>query len=191
MHEVIDYDTVGWRLGAVNERIWGEDEPALKLFNTAAKHTYELHISDRALNTKQADRLFASVCKLSKLVAQLESLPNWLTQGKQLERAMFSRTEAPMVLAVVSEAERFSLKHLRKIHQQLVDNKSVTSLNESLVVEILRVLAEMVVYGDNKSELLFDFFCEKNMLSLFLEIMWTEIGCPCRVHVQVITVAVS
>ena len=98
---------------------------------------------------------------------------------------MFSRAESSSVLAVVSEAERFSLKHLRKIYQQLYDNKSVTKGNESLVVEILRVLAEMVVYGDNKSELLFDFFCEKNMLSLFLEIMWTEIGCSCRVHVQV------
>ena len=98
---------------------------------------------------------------------------------------MFSRAEPSMTLASVSEADRFSLKHLRKIYQQLVENKSVTRNNESLVVEILRVLAEMVVYGDNKSELLFDFFCEKNMLSLFLEIMWTEIGCPCRVHVQV------
>ena len=98
---------------------------------------------------------------------------------------MFSRAESVATLAVVSEAERFSLKHLRKIHQQLVDNKSVHQGNEALVVEILRVLAEMVVYGDNNSELLFDFFCEKNMLSLFLEIMWTEMGCPCRVHVQV------
>ncbi len=44
----------------------------------------------------------------------------------------------------------------------------------------------MVVYGDNKSELLFDFFCEKNMLSLFLEIMWTEGGCPPVVHIQIL-----
>jgi len=45
----------------------------------------------------------------------------------------------------------------------------------------------MVVYGDNKSELLFDFFCEKNMLALFLEIMWVEgPGCPSAVHVQIL-----
>ena len=98
---------------------------------------------------------------------------------------MFSRAETAATIAHVTEAERFSLKHLRKIYQQLFDNKSVNQANEDLVVEILRVLAEMVVYGDNNSELLFDFFCEKNMLSLFLEIMWTEIGCPCKVHVQV------
>jgi protein CLEC16A len=100
---------------------------------------------------------------------------------------MFSRVEPPsMALAAVSEIDRFSLKHLREIHKQLFDNKSVTQENEALVVEILRVLAEMVVYGDNKSEMLFDFFCEKNMLSLFLEIMWTEGGCHFRVHVQIL-----
>ena len=44
----------------------------------------------------------------------------------------------------------------------------------------------MVVYGDNKSEILFDFFCEKNMLSLFLELMWTEGGCPNVVHIQIL-----
>lgn len=57
--------------------------------------------------------------------------------------------------------------------------------------QVLRILAEMVVYGDNKSELLFDFFCEKNMLSLFLEIM-RVVGpngansCPSAVHVQIL-----
>jgi hypothetical protein len=38
----------------------------------------------------------------------------------------------------------------------LESNKIVTEENESLVVEVLRVLAEMVVYGDSKSELLFE-----------------------------------
>jgi protein CLEC16A len=81
---------------------------------------------------------------------------------------------------------RFSLSHLRKLHQQLVANKEINESNKNLVVEILRILAEMVVYGDNKSELLFDFFCEKNMLSLFLELMWTEGGCPSIVHIQIL-----
>lgn len=85
-----------------------------------------------------------------------------------------------------SADSRFSLVELRKIHQQLVENKNVNDDNKSLVVEILRVIAEMVVYGDNKSELLFDFFCEKNMLHLFLEIMWSENGCPTCVHIQIL-----
>lgn len=83
-------------------------------------------------------------------------------------------------------SNRFSLNELKRIHQQLIENKQVRDENKNLVIEILRVIAEMVVYGDNKSELLFDFFCEKNMLSLFLEIMWTENGCPTQVHVQIL-----
>lgn len=81
---------------------------------------------------------------------------------------------------------RFTLPFLKKLHQQLVENKHVTTDNEAIVVEILRIIAEMVVYGDSKSEMLFDFFCEKNMLSLFLELMWTEGGCPQTVHIQIL-----
>ena len=84
-----------------------------------------------------------------------------------------------------SNESRFSLIHLRQLHKDLVDNRFITIHNETMVVEILRELAEMVVYGDNKSELLFDFFCEKNMLSLFVEIMWVQ-GCPNSIHIQIL-----
>jgi protein CLEC16A len=86
----------------------------------------------------------------------------------------------------MSSDNRFSIIELRKLHQQLVENKVVTDENQNLVIEILRVIAEMVVYGDNKSELLFDYFCEKNMLPLFLELMHTENGCPAAVHIQIL-----
>eukprot|EP00606_Chrysophyceae_sp_TOSAG23-5_P001122 GSChrysophyteH2.ASY1.ANO1.1224.1 assembled CDS len=82
--------------------------------------------------------------------------------------------------------DRFSLAHLRELHRSLVLNKAVNDENEALVVESLRAMAEMVVYGDSKSEMLFDFFCEKNILALFLEIMWTESGCPIKVHIQIL-----
>jgi hypothetical protein len=87
------------------------------------------------------------------------------------------------------------------MHKKLLENKNVTVENQSLVVEILRVIAEMVVYGDSKSELLFEygeyvdfdtnliapilcfsFFCEANMLSLFLDIMRAPNGCPVQVN---------
>lgn len=42
------------------------------------------------------------------------------------------------------------------MHRKLLENKVVTPENESQVIEILRVIAEMVVYGDSKSELLFE-----------------------------------
>lgn len=86
------------------------------------------------------------------------------------------------------EHERFNLVELRKLHQCLIDNKKVIHIasNEEVVVETLRSLAEIVVYGDNKSELMFDFFCEKNMLSLFLELMYADCGCPSTIHVQIL-----
>lgn len=71
------------------------------------------------------------------------------------------------------------------MHRKLVENKVVTTENMAQVIEILRVIAEMVVYGDSKSELLFDFFCEANMLSLFLEIMRSPTSCPMEVRVAI------
>lgn len=100
---------------------------------------------------------------------------------------MFGRLTAASPEATPASAEsRFSLTELRKLHKQLHENKHVDDANQALVVEILRVIAEMVVYGDNKSELLFDFFCEKNMLSLFLQIMSSPVGCPSQVHIQIL-----
>lgn len=84
------------------------------------------------------------------------------------------------------QESRFTLAGLRLLHAELVENKAVNEENAAVVVEALRVIAEMVVYGDNKSELLFDFFCEKNMMALFLEIMWVEGGCPGIVHIQIL-----
>lgn len=83
---------------------------------------------------------------------------------------------------------RFTVVELRKLHQTLVDTKGVINVEENanVVVENLRLIAESVVYGDNKSELLFDFFCEKNMLSLFLQLMRAECGCPSTVHIQIL-----
>ncbi|CAM9481039.1 unnamed protein product, partial [Ectocarpus fasciculatus] len=72
------------------------------------------------------------------------------------------------------------------MHKKLVQNKEVTTENMPQVIEILRVIAEMVVYGDAKSELLFDFFCEANMLSLFLEIMRSPSTCPMQVLIQIL-----
>jgi len=88
--------------------------------------------------------------------------------------------------SLANDLNRFSLPELRRIHNQLVENKAVNDSNQDLVVEILRIIAEIVVYGDNKSELLFDFFCEKNMLALFLEIMWSPGPCPSIVHIQIL-----
>lgn len=104
---------------------------------------------------------------------------------------MFSRVQSIATKQQTAE-QKYSLINLKTIHQQLVENKVITPANEDFVVESLYTIAEMVVYGDRKSELLFDFFCEKNMLSLFLELMWAPheldggFACPIRVHIQIL-----
>ena len=80
---------------------------------------------------------------------------------------------------------RFSVQHLKHVHRELLENKVVTSKNVVVVVEHLRTVAEMVVYGDSNSEQLFDFFCEKNMMALFIQIMWSP-NCPGSVHMQIL-----
>lgn len=80
---------------------------------------------------------------------------------------------------------RFTVQHLKHVHRELVENKVVTSKNVVTVIEHLRTVAEMVVYGDSNSEQLFDFFCEKNMMALFIEIMWSP-NCPGSVHMQIL-----
>ena len=80
---------------------------------------------------------------------------------------------------------KFTINYLKTIYKQLYDNKCVNEENEHQVIEILRTLAEMTVYGDNKSEILFDFFCEKNMLMLFIEILNYD-DCPITVQVQIL-----
>ena len=80
---------------------------------------------------------------------------------------------------------RFSLPHIRELYELLYSNKSVSKENQGVVVECLREIAEMVVYGDNKVRC-FLTSSAKNMLSLFLDLMWQEPGCPVPVLIQIL-----
>ena len=52
--------------------------------------------------------------------------------------------------------DKFSIPYLRSLHQRLLENKVINAQNQSMVIETLRVLSEMVVFGDNNYELLFE-----------------------------------
>jgi hypothetical protein len=45
----------------------------------------------------------------------------------------------------------------RFLHGQLVKNQEVTPSNEGLVVETLRTLSELMIYGDKHSEQFFEY----------------------------------
>jgi hypothetical protein len=82
----------------------------------------------------------------------------------------------------------YTFDHLRDLYETLKLNKIVSRENCSLVIETLRSISELVVYGDTHSESFFEFFCEKSMLSMFNDIMRQETKFPGmnRVKVQVI-----
>ena len=82
----------------------------------------------------------------------------------------------------------YTFEHLRTLYETLKLNRTVTRENHGLVIETLRSISELVVYGDKHSESFFEFFCEKSMLSMFNAIMRQESKFPemNRVKVQVI-----
>ncbi|XP_071535234.1 protein CLEC16A homolog isoform X2 [Panulirus ornatus] len=69
-----------------------------------------------------------------------------------------------------------SLEHLRYLYNVLSKNQVVQESNRGLLVETLRSIAEILIWGDQNDSSVFDFFLEKNMLSFFLRIMKQKCG---------------
>ena len=69
-----------------------------------------------------------------------------------------------------------SLEHLKYLCSVLYKNQTVTESNCSLLVETLRSIAEILIWGDQNDSSVFDFFLERNMLSFFLKYMNQKCG---------------
>ncbi|XP_076337258.1 protein CLEC16A-like isoform X2 [Tachypleus tridentatus] len=69
-----------------------------------------------------------------------------------------------------------SIEHLKYLHHLFSKNQVVTEQNKALLVETLRSIAEILIWGDQNDSTVFDFFLEKNMLSFFLQIMKQKCG---------------
>jgi protein CLEC16A len=69
-----------------------------------------------------------------------------------------------------------SLDHLKYLYSVLSKNQTVTEGNKGLLVETLRGIAEILIWGDQNDSSVFDFFLERNMLSFFLKIMDQKIS---------------
>ncbi|KAF4524745.1 hypothetical protein B566_EDAN013814 [Ephemera danica] len=69
-----------------------------------------------------------------------------------------------------------SLEHLKYLYNVLSKNHTVSENNRGLLVETLRSIAEILIWGDQNDGSVFDFFLEKNMLSFFLKIMKQKCG---------------
>ncbi|EDV93494.1 protein CLEC16A homolog [Drosophila grimshawi] len=81
---------------------------------------------------------------------------------------------------------RLSLEHLKYLYSILEKNTTVSESNRGLLVESLRCIAEILIWGDQHDTLVFDFFLEKNMLAYFLHIMRQKSGGSSYVCVQLL-----
>ncbi|CAO1405168.1 unnamed protein product [Diamesa serratosioi] len=71
---------------------------------------------------------------------------------------------------------KLSLESLKYLHGVLDKNQTASEQNRGLLVESLRCIAEILIWGDQNDGSVFDFFLEKNMLSYFLHIMRQKSG---------------
>ena len=69
-----------------------------------------------------------------------------------------------------------SLDQLKYLHSVLSKNQTVTDGNKGLLVETIRSIAEILIWGDQNDSSVFDFFLERNMLSFFLKFMDQKTG---------------
>ncbi|KAJ1699995.1 hypothetical protein LUZ63_008507 [Rhynchospora breviuscula] len=66
---------------------------------------------------------------------------------------------------------RFSLDELRYLTDQLQKVQVVTEANKDFVIEALRSIAELVIYGDQHDPSFFEFFMEKQVMGEFARIL--------------------
>ncbi|KAL4002838.1 hypothetical protein ACH3XW_5120 [Acanthocheilonema viteae] len=69
-----------------------------------------------------------------------------------------------------------SLEYLKYLYEVLRKNEQVTENNHKLLVECLRAVSEILIWGDQNESSVFDFFLERQMLEYFLSIMKQNCG---------------
>ncbi|KAM4657124.1 protein CLEC16A isoform 8-T8 [Amazona ochrocephala] len=65
---------------------------------------------------------------------------------------------------------------LRYMYHVLTKNTTVTDHNRNLLVETIRSITEILIWGDQNDSSVFDFFLEKNMFVFFLNILRQKSG---------------
>ncbi|GMH41903.1 hypothetical protein BSKO_09813 [Bryopsis sp. KO-2023] len=67
--------------------------------------------------------------------------------------------------------ERFSLEELEYLYSVLEKTPEITATNRDQMVETLRSIAELIIWGDQHEPKFFEFFLEKNVLGHFHKIL--------------------
>ncbi|XP_053391680.1 protein CLEC16A-like isoform X2 [Mercenaria mercenaria] len=89
---------------------------------------------------------------------------------------MFNRGKGWLPGLLAKPKNPHSLEHLKYLYNVLCKNQTVTEQNRVLLVETLRSISEILIWGDQNDSSVFDFFLEKNMLTFFLRYMRQKYG---------------
>ncbi|XP_031563331.1 protein CLEC16A-like, partial [Actinia tenebrosa] len=84
---------------------------------------------------------------------------------------MFQRQKNWLSDVLWKPKKAHSLEQLRYLHYVLNKNSVINETNRGLLVETLRSIAEILIWGDQNDSRVFDFFLEKNMLIYFHKMM--------------------
>eukprot|EP00965_Chrysotila_dentata_P117699 3889123-Pleurochrysis_carterae.AAC.1 len=69
-----------------------------------------------------------------------------------------------------SNANKYTLAHLKSLHSTL-SRTPVNERNKALIVESMRSMAELLIWGDKNDPSFFEFFLENNVLAVFWNIL--------------------
>ncbi|XP_071976816.1 protein CLEC16A isoform X3 [Engystomops pustulosus] len=89
---------------------------------------------------------------------------------------MFGRSKSWVSGSGRSSSGVHSLERLKYMYHVLTKNTTVTDLNRNLLVETIRSITEILIWGDQNDSSVFDFFLEKNMFVFFLNILRQKSG---------------
>ncbi|KAL4240827.1 Protein CL16A [Mactra antiquata] len=89
---------------------------------------------------------------------------------------MFNRGKGWFPSLLSKPKNPHSLEQLKYLYNVLCKNQTVTEQNRVLLVETLRSISEILIWGDQNDSSVFDFFLEKNMLTFFLRYMRQKFG---------------
>ncbi|GMS91072.1 hypothetical protein PENTCL1PPCAC_13247, partial [Pristionchus entomophagus] len=81
-----------------------------------------------------------------------------------------------------------SLEYLKYLNGVLVKNEKVSEGNKKILVEALRAISEILIWGDQNDSSVFDFFLERQMLKHFLNIMRQDNGSLCVQLLQTLNI---
>ncbi|XP_058851691.1 protein CLEC16A-like isoform X6 [Acipenser ruthenus] len=89
---------------------------------------------------------------------------------------MFGRSRSWVGAGQGKSKSIHSLDHLKYMYHVLTKNTAVTDHNRNLLVETIRSITEILIWGDQNDSSVFDFFLEKNMFAFFLNILRQKSG---------------